>query len=97
MTTALAQNNSATPIRQEAYALLEQLNDANLISVVAFIKDLLDKVNRDDEEQYDLRNKEIAFAELLELRKKFSSLKPKNFEEERLEAMTEKYPFLMEQ
>ena len=94
MANMLEKNSIEIPVKQEVYHLLEQLSEANMISVVAFIKHLLTETKRYENAQEDLREKDAAFEELLKLRKRFAATNPKSFEEERFEAMAEKYPFL---
>lgn len=94
--SAMVQDNISSPMIQEAYQLLGKLNERQLIVVVNSIKKFVAQNNSYENEQEEIQRKKEAFAELLELRKKFAATKPKSFEEERFEAMAEKYPFLRE-
>ncbi|MBR3457055.1 MAG: hypothetical protein IKH16_02705 [Selenomonadaceae bacterium] len=73
MANMLEKNSIEIPVKQEVYHLLEQLSEANMISVAAFIKHLLAETKHYENDQEDLREKEAAFAELLELREKISA------------------------
>ena len=92
--SATVQNNLANPMVQEAYQLIGQLSENQLAVIVKSIKKLIEQNNNYETGQEELQRKEAAFAELLKLRKKFAATHPKSLEEERFEAMAEKYPFL---
>lgn len=92
--SATVQNNLSNPMVQEAYQLIGQLSENQLAVTVKSIKELIKQNNNYEMKQEELQIKEAAFAELLELRKKFAATNPKSLEEERFEAMAEKYPFL---
>jgi len=92
--STVAQDNIADSMIREAYQLLGKLSENQLVVIVNSIKSFIEQNNRRESEQEEIQRKKEAFAELLELRKKFAATKPKSFEEERLEAMAEKYPFL---
>ncbi len=93
--SATLQNNLSDPMVQEAYQLIGQLSENQLAVIVESIKKLIEQ-NNNKLEIEDIERKRAAFAELLELRKKFAATHPKSMEEERFEAMAEKYPFLMD-
>ena len=88
------QNNLANPMIQEAYQLIGQLSEKQLSVIVKYIKEIIDQNNICEIEQEELQRKRAAFNDLLELRKKIAATHPKTMEEERFEAMAEKYPFL---
>jgi len=92
--STVAQDNIADSMIREAYQLLGKLSENQLVVIVNSIKSFIEQNNRRESEQEEIQRKKEAFAELLELRKKFAATKPKSFEEERFEAMAEKYPFL---
>ena len=91
------QNNETNPMAQEAYQLIGQLNDNNLSIVVNFIKKLIDENSHQESEHEELQRKRAAFAKLMELREEIAATHPKSLEEERFEAMAEKYPFLRDE
>jgi len=92
--STVAQDNIADSMIREAYQLLGKLSENQLVVIVNSIKSFIEQNNRRESEQEEIQRKKEAFAELLELRKKFAATHPKSFEEERFEAMAEKYPFL---
>jgi len=94
MSTGLLQKNMTSPIEQEAYSLLRQLNEHNIIVAVNFMKKLIAEENNIETKQDELARKRAAFAKFMELREKIAATNPKSLEEERFEAMAEKYPFL---
>ncbi len=92
--SAVIQNNLAGPMMEEAYRLLGKLNENQLNVIVNSIKKFIEENSKSKDDKEEIRRRKEAFAELLELRKKFAATKPKSYEEERFEAMSEKYSFL---
>ncbi|MBO6178570.1 MAG: hypothetical protein IKN12_06215 [Selenomonadaceae bacterium] len=92
--SAVTQSNIVSPMVEEAYRLLGKLNESQLIVIVNSIKKFIEENRASKDEKEEIRRKEEAFAELLELRKKFAATEPKSYEEERFEAMKAKYSFL---
>ncbi len=88
------QNNATNSMAQEAYHLIDQLNENNLPIVISFIKNIIKENNHQENEHEELQRKRAAFARLMELREEIAATHPKSLEEERFEAMAEKYPFL---
>ena len=84
------------PMVQEVYRLIGQMNEQNIVAVFNFIKKLQAEDESYNSEQENLQLRREAFAELLKLREEFAATHPKSLEEERFEAMAEKYPFLRE-
>ena len=87
---------NVNPMVQEVHRLIGQMSEQNIIAVLNFIKKLQAEDEYHDNEEDDLPKKRAAFAKLMELREEMAALHPKSLEEERFEAMAEKYPFLRE-
>lgn len=93
--SALMQNNVVNPMTQEAYKILCQLNEHDTITTINFMRKLMENNNKNEEQKSS--KKMEAFARLMELREEIAATHPKSLEEERFEAMAEKYPFLRDE
>ena len=87
---------NVSPMVQELHRLIGQMSEQNIVAVFNFIKKLQAEDESYNNEQENLQLRRKAFAELLKLREEFAATHPKSLEDERFEAMAEKYPFLRE-
>ena len=95
MTTSVLQKEVASPIEQEAYQLLGQLNEHNIIITVNFMKKLIAEENHIENEQDELARKRAAFARLMELREEIAASNLPSVDEIRREAIEQKYGYMM--
>ncbi len=100
-----------TALRRNVLNMVELIPEESLFPVYSYISDILKEKsgkdeayeetipNLDEEEESEdekIRKRKAAFQTLVRIREKAKTLHLKSLEEERFEAMAEKYPFLME-